>query len=327
MKRIILTLAALLLVQGVFLLPASANGGPSPYVIDGDAVFLVPQKSETIDVLSETLTYDIELLRKGESREGEKALAQVSASYRLRSSIAQTVQVAFVSNNSLRVPQVFFNGEAVPVLEAKKLAWQKPYDSDGGETRSFKREENWLSSWEAYGLWEPTFQEILHVIDKGTVAGTEAPTDYELTLTRFVLTVPENEESTLLVTYTERAAVISERRETLFPGHIWEDYYEFYYFLEPAQYWNSFSDLTVHIKVNGKLDSERTSLSGFVRGEEGDYSAHFDTLPDKNLRIVVKETLAPAQLVPPLILLGAMLCVVIPLLIRRRRKRKRAAEV
>lgn len=301
---------ALLLMQGFFALPATANLSALYEVVGGDASFFIPRKSETVDVLSEVLTYDIELFA-----EEKRAEAQVSANYELRSSITQTLLVAFVSNGRSHVPEVFLDGENLAILETRTIKWPEHVD----------RQNDWdanLISWTEYGRWEPTFKRILFLMNGEFNVDTNVETPYTLTVTLFELPLPENEPVRLLVSYTEQAARV-KKLTGLSPLR---PYYEFYYFLEPAQYWNSFSDLTININCNGTLDRDETSLPGFERGADAKYTAHFDELPEKNLRIVVRAPVSLSQLAAFSGLVALLSGAAVLAVVRRKRKRKKAAE-
>jgi hypothetical protein len=197
------------------------------------------------------------------------------------------------------------------------LSWELPYyESASGvrkshdETPEIRRDWYNVGSWTDYGVWEPTFSEILYYMSSGTVLSDSAPTEYTLRITLFEIQMQQGAIMNLSVSYTETAAVIREKGNGFIGAYTYgEPYYEFYYFLEPAQYWNSFADLTITISVNGSLNAEKTSLSGFMISDGG-YIAHFNTLPDKNLRIIV-EYRQPSQSRWLLTVLGVVLLVVI----------------
>ena len=324
-RTVFVSIVSLFILQGYLVMPAGANSGPPYRIDDGDAQFLIPQKSETIDILSENLAYYIEI-----DKDSENAYAQVSAQYSLRSSIDQSVLVAFVSNNSERVPEVVFENQTVSILDSQVLSWKLPYfEYASGVRKSYeetpKIRRDWynVGSWTDYGKWEPTFSEILYYMSNGTVLSDSAPAEYTFRITLFEITVQQGALANLSVSYTEVAAVIRERGNGFIGAYTYgKPYYEFYYFLEPAQYWNSFADLTITINVNGGLNAEKTSLSGFIKS--GDiYTAHFDTLPDKNLRIIVEPGQPRQSRLFITVLVVALLAVIIVALVLFITHRKR----
>lgn len=119
----------------------------------------------------------------------------------------------------------------------------------------------------------------------------------------------------------ETAAIITERKGFLY-GY-GNPKAEFYYFLEPAQYWKDFSDLTITLKLPRGMRFE-TSLGGFA--QEGDsYVARFEKLPPKNLRILVDLSTSPVPKIIAAIALGSV--VVLAVLIRRRAANRRSLSI
>lgn len=287
-----------------------ANAGPPHRVEDGDTTFLVPSKSDSIEVVSEDLSYDIK------APADRRVQAEIRATYRMANTTPDTVStlVAFVANNPEHPVSVTFDGSPVTMQSSTTMQWNlsgKPAYVEG----LLKRQWSNVGSWTEFGLWEPTFEEILRVAGTGQRTG-DINTGYDLTLSVFEITLTPGVTHTLDVSYVETAAIITERKGFLY-GY-GNPKAEFYYFLEPAQYWKDFSDLTVTLRLPRGMSFE-TSLGDFAR--EGDsYVARFDKLPPKNLRIQVDLSTSRAPKMAAVIGLGAV--VILAVLIRRRMAKK-----
>lgn len=251
-----------------------ANAGPPVSLTDGDAVFLLPAKHGSLEITSENLTYDIEIVGR------EEVSAQVVAVYQMLNTSGEDlcILVAFVANNPATVPEVSVDGKRVGLIRTETVLWnvtgQAVY-ADDLLARSWSN----TGSWTEYGVWEPTFEEILQFINTGQRTGdTDAGYDFEVSL--FELDFPAKGARTLQVVYKENAAIIKNRKGYSYVNPT----AEFYYFLEPARYWKDFAGLTVTINAPRGIGVE-TSLEGFV--QKGDaFVAHFPELPSKNLRIL-----------------------------------------
>lgn len=112
--------------------------------------------------------------------------------------------------------------------------------------------------------------------------------------------------------------------------------YEYTYLLSPASSWASFADLDVIINTEYYLSEE--SLSGFNKTAENSYTAHFDTLPDRELMFTLCQSDNPEEdnsystifiilfIVLGALVLGAILVVVcaivIPIVVVCKRKKQ-----
>ncbi len=101
-KLTIFLVIGIVLLQSTFAATVHANAGPPTSVEDGDAVFFLPVKHESIEVISEDLVYDIKVT--GE----EEAYAEIVATYEMRNTSQDSVStlVAFVANNPSTKPRV-----------------------------------------------------------------------------------------------------------------------------------------------------------------------------------------------------------------------------
>lgn len=311
-----LTLALILgmiVLPGLFAATAYANAGPPKSVEDGDAVFFLPVKHEFIQIVSEDLVYDIKV--SGE----EEAYADIIATYAMHNTSNEDVStmVAFVANNPSTKAQIRVDGKDVDVLGSETMPWnitgKEVYVGD-----LLARHWDNVGSWVEYGVWEPTFEEILRFAGTGErTRDTNAGYDLEMSL--FQLDFAAGSTRTLEVAYSEKAAVIKDRKGYSYVNPT----AEFYYFLEPARYWKDFADLTVTIHVPRQISIE-SSLDGFQR--QGDtYVAHFDELPSQNLRILA--ALDPTTIgdVVKSALPWACAGLAVGLLLRRRLGRRRTA--
>ena len=262
-----------------------ANAGPPLRVEDGDTAFLIPSKNDSIEVISEDLVYDIK------APEGEKAYAEINATYRMVNTSPETVStlVAFVASNPDEPISVILDGSPITVQSSTTVPWNV-----SGEEASvddlLKRQWSNVGLWTDFGLWEPTFEEILRVASTGQRTD-DLNAGYDLALSVFEITLSPGVTHTLEVSYVETAAVIAERSR--FNYGYGDPRAEFYYFLEPAQYWKDFSNLAVTLRLPCGMSFE-TSLGDFAR--EGDsYVARFEKLPAKNLRILVNLSASPPK--------------------------------
>jgi len=265
---------SVLFLPNLFAATVYANAGPPKSVEDGDAVFFLPVKHEFIEIVSEDLVYDIKVT--GE----EEAYADITATYEMRNTSQEDVStlVAFVANNPSTKAQVRVDGESVQVLGSKTMPWnisgKEVYVGD-----LLSRHWDNVGSWVEYGAWEPTFEEILRFASTGERTG-DTNAGYDLEISMFKLDFAAGSTHTLEVTYSEKAAVIKERKGYSYVNPT----AEFYYFLEPARYWKDFADLTVTVNVPAHIRIQ-TSLEGFQR-KGNTYVAHFNELPPQNLRIL-----------------------------------------
>jgi hypothetical protein len=313
-KLTIFLVIGIVLLQSTFAATVHANAGPPTSVEDGDAVFFLPVKHDSIEVISENLVYDIKVT--GE----EEAYAEIVATYEMRNTSQDSVStlVAFVANNPSTKPRVSVDDHEVALIGSEVMPWnvsgQAVYVGD-------LLARTWMNvgSWTAYGAWEPTFEEILRFASSGERT-RDANAGYDLQISLFELDFAAGSTRALEVTYAERAAVIKQRKGYSYVNPT----AEFYYFLEPAGYWKDFADLTVTVKVPPHISIE-TSLDGFERKDDT-YTAHFEELPAQNLRILA--ALDPTTFVDvvasaiPWVL--AVVAVVL-LLSRIRRKRRLAS--
>ncbi len=277
--RILALLLVLLLFPIAMTTGVSANAGPPHSLVDGDADFLLPIKHTDIEVVSESLDYQIAAPR------GEEMQAEIAARYTMRNTASDqvTVLAAFVSNNPALTPEIAFRGQPVTILKTEKLDWESYPIEPGYKDNPVVRDWYNLSAWTQFGLWEPTFEEIMFYFSTGEISADFDPSgNYFLEVTLFEMTFAPGESCRLEVSYTEKAAYITDAKgytRDLNPR------FEFYYFLEPAQYWKDFRDLTVTVAAPPEVTLQM-SLEGFTK-ENGVHSAHFNALPEQNLQILV----------------------------------------
>jgi hypothetical protein len=275
MGAAVLLVAIVVLSEGLFAQSAYANAGPPTKVEDGDAAFFVPVKHDSIEILSEDLTYDIAV------EDESAAYAHIRAGYEMRNTAQDPahVLVAFVANNPDTPVEITFDGQPIHLQESISMPWnvtgQSHYTGD-----LLKRVWSNVGSWIEYGAWEPTFEEILRFAGTGHRTG-DMNAGYDLELSTFQVTLDPGASHTLSVSYVEDAAVIYERKGYKYVN----PKAEFYYFLEPARYWKDFSNLIVTVRLPEGYHLE-TSLEGFAR-QGSAYVAQFAELPAKNLRILI----------------------------------------
>lgn len=100
----------------------------------------------------------------------------------------------------------------------------------------------------------------------------------------FEITFLPSAKHELLVTYTMLPSMERERTN-IFPYFIeipWHP--EFYYYLEPAKYWQEFNNLTITIRTPKNFPLGYISLPGLAEVEPGYHVGNFDTLPERNLQ-------------------------------------------
>ncbi|MGE5579458.1 MAG: hypothetical protein ACM3WU_05360 [Bacillota bacterium] len=107
-----------------------ANAGPPRRVEDGDTAFMVPFKSDSIEVISEDLSYDIK------ATSDERVHAEIRTTYRMANTTPETVStlVAFVANNPDHPVSVTLDGSPVTVRSSTTMQWNvsgKPAYVDG----------------------------------------------------------------------------------------------------------------------------------------------------------------------------------------------------
>lgn len=311
-------LLLLLLLSGS--VTASANAGPPHSIEDGDAEFLIPVKESDIAVLSENLSY-----RFGEPVENTLA-ADITASYEMHNtgSESATVQAAFVSNNPELPVSLVFGGEPVAVIRQERITWEEYEKEPRGISNPIARDWDNLGIWKHFGVWEPTFREIMFYFSTGERSADFDPSgNYHLEVTLFEMRFEPGETVTLAASYTENCAFITDSsgyKTGLDPR------FESFYFLEPAQYWKDFKDLSVTVAVPEGLRAE-FSLEGFTEAE-GMHTAFFETLPQENLQILLyipqPFVLHPDDLVPFVLVGLAVIAVLIltVMAIRRIRRKK-----
>ena len=320
-KRIPLLFALALLILLSFGNTASANAGPPHSIEDGDADFLIPIKESDIAVLSEQLTY-----RFGEPVDNSLA-ADITASYEMHNTggEAVAVQAAFVSNNPELPVTLVFGGEPAEVIRQERITWEEYQKETHYTSDTVMRDWDNLGAWKDFGVWAPTFREIMFYFSTGERSADFDPSgNYYLEVTLFEMQFEPGETVVLEASYTENCAFITDSQ-----GYTtgMNPRYESFYFLEPAQYWKDFSNLSVTVTVPEGLRAE-FSLEGFTE-TEGVHKAFFDTLPRQNLQILLhvpqSELTRPGS--PwPFILVGA---VVLPaafitfIILRKRRRRCR----
>ena len=293
---------------------ASANVGP-PHRLeeDGDATFLIPIKRSDIEVVAETLAYVFD------NPDGTELFGHVTADYKMHNNLDDevTVLAAFVSNNPVIPLEILFKSEPVQILRTEKIDWGQYTFKPRYIGETIERDWNKIGYWTNYGIWQPTFEEIMFYFSTGGASDDFNPAgNYRLEVTLFEMTFEADEICDLSVSYTEKGAYFTDRSGYF---RITNHRFEFYYFLEPAQYWAGFKDLTINISVNKKAAVE-FSLDGFVN-ENGKYSAHFDTLPDRNLHILVYKM--PYNYTRLIVSSAVLICLIIlfAFLLRRRKNR------
>jgi len=313
-KRIPLLLVLLLLALLPFGFTVSANAGPPHSIVDGDAEFLIPVKESDIAVLSEKLTY-----RFGELA-GNTLSADITASYEMHNTGTEsvTVQAAFVSNNPQLPVTLVFDGKPVEVLRQERLTWREYEKKPQYISDPITRDWNNLGAWKDFGVWEPTFEEIMFYFSTGEHSADFDPSgNYYLEVTLFEMSFAPGGTTELQASYSENCAFITDSsgyKEGLNPR------FESFYFLEPAQYWKDFKDLSVTVIVPEGLVAE-FSLEGFSE-DEGVHAAYFAALPQQNLQILL-HVVQPDSPMPFILGGAAVLLAVLTVLILLRRRRKK----
>jgi hypothetical protein len=268
---------------------AFANGGPS-YEFkkkDGDADFVIPVKHSDVEIISERLSYKLgDYINKSF---GGEVFAEVSAEYEMRNAGEESVSVlvAFVANNSVRPPEILFDGASVDIIRTESMDWE----NHGGFPRERQsmspRFSDYEGEWADFETWEPAFNEIMFYFETDEILDAVHFNPYQnfrLDVTLFELNFEPGEIHLLNVSYIEKAAFLYDVYERY---GIQNPRWEFFYLLQPAQYWKDFKDLTVTIEAPRDLNLKLT-LDGFVYDAANKtYTAHYDALPDKNLGILV----------------------------------------
>ena len=103
-----------------------------------------------------------------------------------------------------------------------------------------------------------------------------------------------------------------------------ETRYTFYYYLSPAQYWGSFENITIDLRLSPKAPVLADSSLCFIPAGPCRYIYHGDALPDGELIFTAKSTILLTVL-RWLTRLGQLLCAVIILLYIYRRICKKDA--
>lgn len=252
-----------------------ANAGPPHLVFDGDVEFLLPIKRSDVEIKSEQLLYKLNDFID------ETMCADITAKYEMCNTSVESVDVliAFVTNNMTCPLEILFRGESVKIIRKKEL----------NSPQKISRDWSSFDDWKRFGVWEPTFKEIMFYFSTGKISdGFNSSWNYNLEVTLFKINFKPNEVCELVVSYTEQAAYIVDRgMYCCFSGYSSDRRFQFYYLLEPAQYWKDFKNLTITIVMPKKLKT-KFSLDGFTFDKKNNaYTAHFDNLPDKNLEILV----------------------------------------
>ena len=292
-----------------------ANGGPPHYVVDGDVEFLIPIKSSNIEIKSERLSYHLNDFTD------KTMLADISAKYEMCNTSEENVDVliAFVTNNSMRPLDVIFRDEPVEIIRTETLDWNKypikPQPSYVHSPTGVLKKYSNLGHWKEFGVWEPTFKEIMFYFSTGIISEDFDPSfNYNLVVTLFEISFNPNEVCEMYVSYRERATFITDNfNYSGGSGH--NPRFQFYYLLEPAQYWKDFSNLSITVGLPTKLNT-KFSLDGFTLDEETNtYTAQFDKLPDKNLEILVYKynKIKKPNLLSSfeVIIYGALICIIL----------------
>ncbi len=272
-------------VQGLILIifvlsndiTAYANGGGA-HIVNGDVTYLMPVKHSDIEITSEQLFYKLNDFT------GETMFADVTAKYEMHNTSQESsgALVAFVSNNAVGSLEILFQGEPVEIIR-----------SGAFDSNRYPNSNDSKNHWGDFGVWESSYEEIMFVFGTGTISE-----DYDqfrfiantIEVTLFEIDFEPNEVCELTVSYTEKATFVSDASYFLSPGT--DPRFYFYYLLEPAQYWKDFRDLTITVEMPKGLKTE-FSLDGFSLNKKSNtYSAHFESLPDKNLQIVVRASLS-----------------------------------
>lgn len=305
LQRVAPMLLAVLLALA-WTVPALANAGPPTRYTRGEVDFLVPEENKAVDILGEELSYEL-------IAQGKESYANVAARYLLQNNTPQERQVtmAFVASQAAQAPEITLNGSRLAVLSHESVTLGRRFWPDEmgyyGPGRSA----------EGFGREDPTFEEVLYFVSTGLQPELEAGQEsWEVYVSAFAFALPPNGQGELAVSYREQASVVSSRSG----GYSYTDSYQFYYFFEPARYWNSFADLTITIQAPGRQYKVDSTLGEFSRSGTT-YTRHYDTLPPKNMVI----TLTPVKIPKWPFVLGGI-AVLVALFLLRRKKEQSAVE-
>ncbi|MCY6485685.1 hypothetical protein OW763_15250 [Clostridium aestuarii] len=279
MKKLILLLCSLLCILCT---PVFANSGPwreEP----APGFNAVPLKSNSIEILSEKLIYDINTDRY--------STAKVTAIYNMKN----------VTNQIQNIPVAFpFVGGHLNTWEKDKQSQNIIVTFDGNKIEKTIKKIDTLSfdstdGFEGKGLYKKidsntcgnlSFKDILAEMDKSLNNSDFNIKDYEkndnnneiVELILFNLTLQPNTEHKLKVSYYQEGG--RDRYESGDP-HVYNKYI-YYYFLEPASYWKDFNDLNITIKVPKDFTLTNSTLD-LKNAEENIYEGQFKKLPKENL--------------------------------------------
>ena len=277
MKRLFLAVPlCALLAAGGLSWAAVANAAPVTYSWEGGELhWLVPAPSETIAVAGERLNYDIH----PEDTPGKGLFAEVRADYRLenRAQVSQTLDLAFAASNPRSTPAIRHNGQPLKPLAQLSVPWRE-------KPRSPQNPERWTE----FSAWRSRVRE-LSAYAGGAPVPADAEGDGRMHLVLFQVELAPG-PSRLEVSYQEQAA-----HQHISGGEGPKEGWEFYYFLQPAAYFQSFGTLEIQVDLPSGGYTLEPSLGGFTQ-QGSRYTASFAQLPQENLRLVV---LPPQPQGPP----------------------------
>jgi len=262
-RKTVLILALMLLIGNI----SYANGGPTSDLGSMDSI-IIPQKSENISVIHESLTYDIRLENQPEKY--APFIADVTAKYEMENqgNTDERVKIAFPFDRG---------GDASVRFDGELIEYQVLTLSGADDVSYPKKNEKY--KWDKIGLL--SFDEILAGVNKSNLDAYHDTSSYgSLSLIYFEVEFKKGMKHELLVNYQSNPSLV---RDMLFLYNYtdWTPY--FHYYLEPASYWKSFGSLDVEIHIPEGYEISNISLSGMKEVEPYKYSGYYNTLPENQL--------------------------------------------
>lgn len=279
---------------------ASANGGPITRK-PSPGFLAIPEKNNSFEVLSELITFDLK-------RNNSPYSASVSVNYSIRniSDKSVTKPIAFIYVGETSDVNIRFNKNTIPfkVLTIPNLYFNP-------STRDAKKSGVYLEKVNGAIVQEPGFQDILAAVQPVLQGKSEHPSgENRIKIAIFDISLGRQEDADLSVNYLQEAGI--DRNGQL--G------YTYYYFLEPAKYWKSFSNLTIEIFTNDNYYLSKSSLPlTQIKAANSYYRGQYATLPVNNLMFKVSEKESFGSLLReflwPLIIGPLGLIFILPLMI------------
>lgn len=322
MRKLVFVLSILLSIL-TSIVPAFSNSGPWRFE-PAPGFNAVPVKSDSVEILSEELIYDID--------EEQHDWAKVTAIYTMKnvSHEIQKLSVAFpfvgAYLNSCGEDQHSKN--TIVTLDGNSINKKiKRIDNLGFDSTDGMKGKGLYRKSDGKAMADLLFEDILAEMNQSanepdyTIENAEENQDEIVELILFELTLQPDTDHKLVVSY------IQEGGKDRYESNSAYEYnkYMYYYFLEPASYWKDFSHLSITIHVPEDYSMANCTLDLKGNGENT-YNGYFEKMPEDNLffEITKKENIIDSFNNNRWLLLMviASILIIISLLIHRHKKQK-----